>query len=163
MVLPGLVLLVEAKAFRPTVGLRLGPQQTFDEELNTKLGKAIGKQIPVTADLIRQQDPKFAHLPHDRPMFGIVVTMEPYHLVNTPAFRSVLPDTDVPTVVASCSELEDAVVATDPGLEAAILAHVEEPPPEGWSLRSMAGSRTVINPILDQAWEALPWGAPSPS
>ncbi|MGW1641567.1 hypothetical protein [Streptomyces lavendulae] len=158
VVLPGLVLLVEAKAFRPTAGLRLGPQQTFEKELNTKLGKAIGKQIPTTAKLIQQRHPKFAHLPNDRPMFGIVVTMEPYHLVNTPAFRSVLPASDVPTVIASCSELEDAVVATDPGLETAVLASFEHPPPTGWSLRDLAGSRTVINPILEEAWEAYPWG-----
>ncbi|MFF3675861.1 hypothetical protein ACFYYS_18030 [Streptomyces sp. NPDC002120] len=93
-------------------------------------------------------------------MFGIVVTMEPYHLVNTPAFRDVLPETVVPTVVASCSELEDAVVAADPGLEAAVLAHIEQPPAGGWSLRDVAGQRTVINPILEEAWAALPWGAP---
>ncbi|MFJ6354807.1 hypothetical protein ACIQKB_35790 [Streptomyces sp. NPDC092046] len=160
VVLPGLVLLVEAKAFRPTADLRLGAQQTFNEELITKLGKAIGKQIPTTADLIRRQDPAFAHLPNDRPLFGIVVTMEPYHLVNTPWFRGGLPATDVPTVVASCSELEDAVVSTCPGLEAGILAHIEQPPPGGWSLRSMAGGRTVINPILEEAWEAYPWGTP---
>ncbi|MEU6310778.1 hypothetical protein [Streptomyces sp. NPDC047014] len=91
-------------------------------------------------------------------MFGIVVTLEPYHLVNTPWFRAELPATDVPTVVASCSELEDAVVATGPGLEVGILAHIKQPPPDGWSLRSLAGDRTVINPILSDAWGALPWG-----
>ncbi|MFI5867464.1 hypothetical protein [Streptomyces sp. NPDC051546] len=161
VVLPNLILLVEAKAFRPTAGLRLGPQETFEKELNQKLGKAIGKQIPTTADLIRKRHPRLAHLPGNLPMFGIVVTMEPYHLVNTPWFRAELPATDVPTVVASCSELEDAVVAPGPGLEAGILAHIEQPPPDGWSLRSLAGERTAINPILAQAWEALAWGAPS--
>jgi hypothetical protein len=161
VVLPGLVLLLDAKSARPTAGLRLGPQQTFGEELNQKLGKAIGKQIPNTAKLIRDRHPKFAHIPHDRPMFGIVMTMEPYHLVNTPEFRHVLPATDVPTVVASASELEDAVVATDPSLEEAVLARIEQPPPAGWSLRALADGRPVINPILDEAWALYPWGTQS--
>ncbi|MGW2989043.1 hypothetical protein [Streptomyces goshikiensis] len=87
VVLPGLVLLVEAKAFRPTADLRLGPQQTFPKELNTKLGKAIGKQIPNTAKLIRERHPKSAHVPDDRPMFGIVVTTERYHLVKSSGLR----------------------------------------------------------------------------
>ncbi|MGW3652459.1 hypothetical protein [Streptomyces sp. NPDC000878] len=159
VVLPGLVLLLDAKSARPTAGLRLGPQQTFGEELNKKLGKAIGEQIPRTAKLIRDRHPKFAHIPHDRPMFGIVMTMEPYHLVNTPEFRHVLPSTDVPTVVASANELEDAVVATTPSLEEAILARIEQPPPAGWSLRALADGRPVINPILDEAWALYPWGA----
>lgn len=157
VVLPGLVLLLDAKAARPTTRLRLGPQQTFGDELNQKLGKAIEKQIPNTAKLIRDRHPKFAHIPHDRPMFGIVMTMEPYHLVNTPELRQVLPATDVPTVVASVSELEDAVVATAPSLEEAILAQIEQPPPAGWSLRALADGRPVISPILDEAWALLPW------
>ncbi|WP_328492495.1 hypothetical protein OHS59_06875 [Streptomyces sp. NBC_00414] len=92
-------------------------------------------------------------------MFGIVMTMEPYHLVNTPEFRHVLPTSDVPTVVASASELEDAVVATAPTLEESVLARIEQPPPAGWSLRALADGRPVINPILDEAWALYPWGA----
>ncbi|MGW0885847.1 hypothetical protein [Streptomyces sp. NPDC002671] len=91
-------------------------------------------------------------------MFGIAVTMEPYHLVNSPEFRDALPATDIPTAVASASELEDAVVANAPGLEEAILAQIEQPPPGGWSLRAPASGRTDINPILDEAWAAYPWG-----
>ncbi|MER6913986.1 hypothetical protein ABT354_20125 [Streptomyces sp. NPDC000594] len=158
VVLPGLVLLVEAKSARPTAGLRLGPQQEFGKELLTKLGKAVGKQIPTTAGLIRDRHPKLAHIPHDRPVFGLVVTMEPYHLINSPDFRHVLPDTDVPTLIASVSELEDAVTATDPGLEQALLTWIEEP--VGWSLRALADGRSVINPVLDEAWSAYPWGKP---
>lgn len=158
VVLPSLVLLVEAKSARPTAGLRLGPQQEFGEELDKKLGKAVGKQITNTAKLIKDRHPAFAHIPNDRPMFGIVVTMESYHLVNTPEFRHVLPTTNVPTVVASASELEDAVVATHAGLEEAILAQIDQPPPGGWSLRDLASGRDVINPILDEAWAAYPWG-----
>lgn len=160
VVLPDLVLLVEVKAARPTASLKLGPQNTFGEELGQKLGKAVGKQIPTTAELIRTRHPQFAHIPHDRPMFGIVVTMEPYHWVNAPEFRSALPDTVVPTVVASAGELEDAVVATDPTLREAILAQLDQTPPGGLSLRTMSRGRTVINPILDQAWATFPWGSP---
>lgn len=160
VVLPGLVLLVEVKSVRPTAKLRLGPQQEFGDELDKKLGKAIGKQITTTAKLIRDRHAKFTHIPTDRPMFGIVVTMEPYHLVNTPDFRDTLPITDVPTLVAPASELEDAVIATDPGLEQALLAQIEQPTPAGWSLRALADGRPAINPILDEAWAAYPWTKP---
>ncbi|MFJ5850840.1 hypothetical protein [Streptomyces sp. NPDC092903] len=163
VVLPGLVLLVEAKSARPTADLRLGPQQGFTDELEMKLGKAIGKQIPTTAKLIRDRHAGFTHIPHDRLMFGIVVTMEPYHLVNSPEFRNILPTTDVPTLVASANELEDAVVATDPGLEQALLAQIEQPTPAGWFLRTLVDGRPVINPILDEAWSAYPWGRPRSS
>lgn len=158
VVLPGLVLLVEAKSARPTADLRLGPQHGFGDELAKKLGKAIGKQVPTTAKLIRDRQAGFTHIPHDRPMFGIVVTMEPYHLVNSPEFRGILPVTDVPTLVASASELEDAVVATDPGLGQALLAQLERPTPAGWSLRTFVDGQPVLNPILDEAWAAYPWG-----
>ncbi|MFE5795790.1 hypothetical protein ACFQ8C_24895 [Streptomyces sp. NPDC056503] len=157
VVLPGLVLLVEVKSVRPTAGLRLGPQQEFGDELVTKLGKAIEKQIPNTAKLIRDRDPQFSHIPHDRPMFGLAITMEPYHFANTPGFRETLPATDIPTLVASVSELEDAVVATGPSLEQALLAEIEQPMNEGWSLRSIADGRPVINTILEEAWAICPW------
>ncbi|UYQ60671.1 hypothetical protein [Streptomyces peucetius] len=160
VVLPGLVLLVEVKSVRPTAKLRLGPQQEFGDELDQKLGKAIGKQITNTAKLIRNRHAKFIHIPADRPMFGLVITMEPYHLVNTPDFRDTLPTTDVPTLVAPASELEDAVIATDPGLEHALLAQIEQPTPAGWSLRALADGRPAINPILGGAWAAYPWTKP---
>ncbi|MEY2227921.1 hypothetical protein [Streptomyces sp. BF23-19] len=160
VVLPDLVLLVEAKAARPTTSLRLGPQDKFSDELNLKVGKAVGKQIPNTVKCIRDRTPEFAHIPHDLPMFGIVVTMEPYHWVNAPEFRSVLPpDSDgVSTVIASAGELEDAVVSTGPSLREAILGQIDQAPPGGWSLRALTSGRTVINPILDAAWSAFPWG-----
>ncbi|MGW0334286.1 hypothetical protein ACWD0J_20860 [Streptomyces sp. NPDC003011] len=151
-VLPGLVLLVEVKSARPTARLRLGPQQ-FGDELKQKLGKAFN-QINKSAKLIEDRHPAFAHIPHDRPRFGIVVTMEPYHLVNSPDFRVLLPD----TAIASAGELEDVVVAADPGLQEGIASRLGQPPPGGWSLRDLASGRVVINPVLDQGWAAYPWG-----
>ncbi|MFF4265799.1 hypothetical protein [Streptomyces virginiae] len=157
VVLPGLVVLVEVKSARPTAGLRLGPQQ-FAGKLTEKLEKAFG-QINKSAGLINERHEAFTHIPNDRPTLGVVVTMEPFHLFNAPEFRSVLPATTVPTVVASASELEDAVVLTENSLEQALLAHIKQPPPGGWSLRDLSQGRTAINPILDEAWAAYPWGA----
>lgn len=156
VVLPRLVLLVEVKSARPTAGLRLGPQE-FGEELTRKLGKAF-RQINRSAKLIEDRHQAFAHIPVDRPAFGIVVTMEPYHLINAPDFRTLLPSTTVPTAVASASELEDAVVAVDPCLESVVVSRMGHPPAGGWSLRDLIGGGAIINPILDQAWEAYPWG-----
>ncbi|MFE9812954.1 hypothetical protein [Streptomyces sp. NPDC005548] len=145
MVLPGLVLLVEVKSARPTAGLRLGPQE-FGEELQRKLGKAF-RQIDKSAKLIEDRHPAFARIPVDRPAFGIGVPMEPYHLINAPDFRSLLPATTIPTAVASASELEDAVVAVDPGLEDAVVSTMRQPPPGGWSLRDLIGGQAVIKQL----------------
>ncbi|MFE3129335.1 hypothetical protein ACFXHD_38640 [Streptomyces hydrogenans] len=157
VILPNLVLLVEAKSARPTAQLRLGPQDDFSKELNKKVGGAIGKQIPNTAKQIRDRTKEFQHIPDDRPMFGLVVTMEPYHFVNDPGVRNVLPPTDIPTLVAAVSELEDAVISTNPGLEQALLARINQPAPGEWNLRALVGERSGINPILDEAWAACPW------
>ena len=109
-----------------------------------KLAKAFS-QINKSAKLIEDRPPAFAHIPHDRPRFGIVVTMEPYHLVNFPDFRVLLPDTAVPTAIASTGELEDVVVAADPGPQEGIVSWLGQPPPGGWSLRDLASGRVVIN------------------
>ncbi|MGX1480464.1 UNVERIFIED_CONTAM: hypothetical protein RKD50_009272 [Streptomyces canus] len=84
--------------------------------------------------------------------------MEPYHLVNSPDFRVLLPETAVPTAIASAGELEDVVVAADPGLREGFVSRLGQPPPGGWSLRDLASGRVVINPVLDQGWAAYPWG-----
>jgi hypothetical protein len=46
-----------------------------------KLGKAID-QIDITAQLITDRDPAVTAVPADRPVLGLVVTLEPFHIAN---------------------------------------------------------------------------------
>ncbi len=155
VVFDDLVLLVEAKSARPTASLRLGPVD-FEKELNTKLSKAV-EQIDRSASKIASGDPAFAHIPADRPLLGMVVTMEPYHMVNAPEFRGVLAQSTVPVTVASVSELEDAVVLEGSSLASELLAGAS-PAPDGWSVREILAGRPLgENPILTAAWDSLPF------
>ncbi|MFB7675843.1 hypothetical protein ACFC26_31000 [Kitasatospora purpeofusca] len=151
VVFDDLVLLVEVKSARPTAALRLGPADWF-KEIQGKLKKAFS-QLQRTANLISSGHKAFAHIPADRPVLGMVVTMEEYHLVNSPEFRAVLPSVSFPVTVAAASELEEAV--TQPDL--ADLLRAGSVLPGGWSLRHGLEGRTIpLNPILAQAWEELP-------
>ena len=160
VVFDDLVLLVEVKSARPTMKLRLGPKD-FATELTTKLKKALG-QIDKTAALITTGKEEFTHIPSDRPILGMVVTMEPYHMINAPEFRSVLPAGTVSTTIAAIGELEDAVTVTDTSLSTILLAGSQSGiPGGGWSVRTALGDHTLeLNPILDQAWAATPFAKP---
>ncbi|MEU6611887.1 hypothetical protein ABZ922_43970 [Streptomyces shenzhenensis] len=46
-------------------------------------------------------------------MRELIVTMEPFHIVNAPAQRPQLPATMVPVTVSNISELENMVTITD--------------------------------------------------
>ncbi|MFD8782556.1 hypothetical protein [Kitasatospora sp. NPDC059599] len=160
VVLPDLVLLVEVKSARPTAPLRLGPVD-WATEIEGKLAKAVG-QLQKSADRITGHHPAFAHIPSDRPILGTVLTMEPYHLVNSPEFRSVLPTASFPVAVAAASELEDAVTITDTTISDLLLTGSRSP--GGWSIRASLNDRVLgENPVLAQAWEELPFSKPSPS
>ncbi|GGN45255.1 hypothetical protein [Streptomyces fuscichromogenes] len=157
VVFDDLVLLVEVKSVRPTMQMRLGPKD-FATELTTKLAKAVS-QIDKTAAHITARTTEFAHIPADRPVLGMAVTMEPYHMINESMFRSVLPAGTVPTTIASIGEVEDAVTVTDTSLSTILITSAQAP--GGWSLRAALGDRTPAeNPILAQAWEATPLAKP---
>lgn len=106
-----LVLLVEVKSVRPTAHLRLATERRV-KELQRMLGRAY-EQIDNTAALIASGRKEFAQVPTDRPVQGLIVTMEPFHIVNAPLQRPFLPATTVPVTVCSISELEDMVTITD--------------------------------------------------
>ncbi len=82
VVLPEVVLLVEVKSAIPTEPVRLGTPDAADAILK-KLGKAFA-QIDVTAQLIADRDPALAAVPADRPVLGLAVTLEPFHVANAP-------------------------------------------------------------------------------
>ncbi|MFJ9167363.1 hypothetical protein ACIRN5_23675, partial [Lysinibacillus fusiformis] len=160
VVLDDLVLLVEVKSARPTASLRLGPLE-WATEIEAKLAKAVN-QLQKSADRVTDGDPAFAHIPSDRQLLGMVVTMEPYHLVNSSEFRSVLPTATFPVTVAAVSELEDAVVVGDTTVSD--LLRTGSTSPDGWSIRASLDGRIFgENPILAKAWETLPFSKALPA
>jgi hypothetical protein len=150
------VVLVEVKASRPVLATRVGQLQG-DEDIGKKLGSA-RSQILTTAKLIEDGHTAVAHIPNDRPMRGLVVTLEPFHLVQTFLFEDVLGDSPVPITITSAHELEGVVAMlaerSDVG-ERLLRALTPEPdlPP---SLRDAAKDLTPVpNPILNDGWDRL--------
>ena len=102
-----LVILVEAKATRLGLQARMGTDQLL-VDLDRTLGKA-NRQIKVSSDCIRDGHAAFAAIPDDRPLMGLVVTLEPYFHVNSSQTRALLPDPGIPTIACSARELEQLV------------------------------------------------------
>lgn len=155
VVFPDLVLLVEAKARRSTEALRTGAagaaaalQLTFDK------GNA---QLDTTFDLIKGGAAEFAHIPTDRPIVGIVVTLDDFHVANS-AFHLPMysPATRVLSRAVSADELEGIV-----GLGAATSGFLHEQtqttPGLLANLREALSKHTIANnPVLAAGIAASP-------
>lgn len=164
VVLPTVVLLVEVKSARVAQPSRL-TLPAFLKDVTIDVGKSLG-QIARTADLVRAAHRAFDDIPKDRPLRGVVITAEPHHLINSPIYRKGLEDPTVPTIVLSLDELEHAVAFTlvaDPSHVLTELTDWHETSPVNvtdsfikWNRER--GARAVPrNPILDAAWNRLPW------
>jgi hypothetical protein len=160
VVLDEVVLLVEAKSARPSKQIRLGDDGDA-EEIDKKIGHA-RDQLERTARLIKARDKSFAHIPADRPLVGLIVTLEPFHLRQTMSSERVLGQTSIPIELACAHDLEGTAAGlqgvTDAGarlLDAFGHADVLQR-----NLRAAAKDRDTRNPILDAAWDR--WAAAGP-
>jgi hypothetical protein len=97
------ILLVEAKSTRSTEAIRAA-SDTAGQDLQKRLGRAV-EQIEKTAHLILDRQQEFCEVPHDRPIIGLVLTMEPFHVVNAPMYRALLPTCAVPYRICSVHDL----------------------------------------------------------
>jgi len=153
LVWPDFTLLVEVKATRLTQEARMGGA-TLRSELDRTVGRAF-QQLDNTAELVRSGHPALANIPASNPIYGLVVTLAPYHFANTPFARSALSGSapSIPVAVASMQEFERFVADTlaEP-LTASDMAGLVASDPSVWDLdglnqrRSAAGHR---NPLLD--------------
>ena len=155
------VVLVEVKSTRPTEPVRLA-----DSGLQDALGKVLKhavEQLNNSASRIRGRNAGFESIPTDRPLVGLVVTMEPFHTVDAPFTRSYLPQCDIPFRVCSALELEHLVTVSDGSVGRLLLDHFQDPSKEGWSTESaLTGHVGVPNQVLVQAWETYPWKQEQP-
>ncbi|MFM9458336.1 hypothetical protein, partial [Streptomyces europaeiscabiei] len=151
-----LVLLVEVKSVRPTRHLRLATDSRV-KEVNRMLGRAYG-QIDNTASLIAGGQKEFADVPTDRPVHGLIVTMEPFHIVNAPLQRPQLPATTVPVTVCSISELENMVTIDDAPVGRLLLERAADSERSTYALReALLGHTHTRNTVLDAGWDSYPW------
>jgi hypothetical protein len=156
VILPELVLLVEVKSAIPTEPVRLGTPDAAGAMVK-KLGKAF-TQIDRTARLIADRDPALAAVPADRPVLGMAVTLEPFHMANAPF--DLLPPATTPTTVTSAAELEVLVTITDTPPGRLLLDRAADPVRSTWSLdTALDGHERSRNPILDEAWNLYPWAS----
>jgi hypothetical protein len=152
LVWPDFILLVEAKASRLTEESRMGGP-TLGEEINRTVGRAIA-QIETTAQLIRDGAPALEHIPRDRPIYGLIVTLEPYRFIEAVSRSS----NTVATAIASITEFErfiaDSLVR--PRVESDLLKHTN-PGQTEWDVTGLIDSSTgerYSNPMLDVEWDA---------
>jgi hypothetical protein len=156
------VVLVEVKSSRPILATRIGHPEG-DEDIGKKLGHA-KNQILATAKLIEDDHPAVAHIPKDRPVRGLVVTLEPFHLVQTFRYEDILGETPVPITIASAQDLEGAVAMladqVDVGerLMRALTPDGDSPP---WLRDAVRGLPRVLNPIVNDGWNRFAPDLPS--
>jgi hypothetical protein len=156
VILPEVVLLVEVKSAIPTEPVRLGTPEAAGAIL-TKVGKAF-KQIDVTAQLIADQNEVVGAVPTDRPVLGLAVTLEPFHIAN--AGFDPFPVTRTPVTVADASEIENLATITSISPGRLLLDRAANDVRSTWSLdTAFKGHSRNRNPVLDQAWESYPWAS----
>jgi len=158
VVWPDLVLLVEAKSTRLTQPARMGTA-ALREDVERTLGKAF-RQIDRSARLVTGRHPAFAAVPSDRLMAGMVVTLEPYYLANSPLIRDLLPEPGIPTTVVAVRELERLVsIGLRRPLPPLLTEVIGDPKRRTWDITVALGGiePDARNPLLDAAWLELPW------
>ena len=149
------VVLVEVKAARPIEATRVGDPSS-DDDIDRKIGHAI-EQINNSAALL-ETDPVLAHInPTGLPVRGMVVTLEPFHLINTLVYEDVLTPATVPTVVVSAHELEDFIAAVLPEPDPDVYLTAAYNPTDELAPRSLSAAVNGLehppNPILAEAWD----------
>ena len=157
LIFPDLTVLIEAKSTRLTQEARMGKPRLVDD-VERSVGRAFG-QLKSSHDLMRAGHPAFAHVPVDRPIFGLVVTLEPYYLVNNPLVRDILGDPGLPTHTISIRELEHLVAISDEESVADFLLDVmTDAERSTWDFFAALGDHSVgsRNRLLDAAWAQFP-------
>jgi hypothetical protein len=158
------VLLVEAKATRVPAAARAG-EGVARESFKGTLGKAF-KQIGRTYQAIRAGRPEFAAIPADRPVHGLVATLDHWYVANSPPARALLPEPAIPTLVASARSVENLVAIGQRQPAAKILAEIlSDAERQTWDLDTSLARYSTDgddNPILRAAWNQYPFAGQNP-
>jgi hypothetical protein len=159
LVWPDFTLLIEVKATRLTEEARIGGS-TLRAELNRTVSRAF-EQLDNTAQLLRGGNPALAHIPSGNPIYGLVVTLEPYHVVNSPVARSELSfsSPSIPVAVASMQDFERFVADTlAQPLSSQDMASLVFGDPTAWDFNGLGRRRSAAghrNPLLDAEFKKM--------
>lgn len=162
VVLKDLVVLVEAKTTRLTAEARLGIDAALERDIARTLVRA-HEQIEATSTLIRQRHPALVQVPSDRPILGVVATLEPYWLLGTeltPVAKP--PGATVPLVTASIRDIEHLGECGAVGPVNTVLQEMRER--GGGDGRVLSTALQTLpksrNPLLEHGWAtATDWHA----
>lgn len=156
VVFPHLVLLVEVKARRSNEALRSGDPEGAARALQQAFDKA-NKQLETSHELIKARAPEFDHIPADRPIAGIVVTIEDFHVANSALHLHMYSrSSKLPTLVVAVDELE-GICCLGPATEDFLLEQISRTTGEYANLRAALSKHQVpSNPILEAGIAASP-------
>lgn len=157
VVTPAATILVECKSAHSTLEIRAGSATTA-QDTGAKLGPAV-HQINRTVSQIRNRNPKFSHIPNDRPFVGVIVTAEPMYVANAREVREYMPEPVVPTITMALRELE-SVSTLDPDMLGRALLQIASDPMlsaiEPFSaLKAVLGDYRLDRPnaLIDEAFK----------
>jgi hypothetical protein len=156
VVFPQLVLLVEVKARRANQALRSGTPEAAAAALQQAFNRA-NEQLGMTFDMIMARAPEFAHIAADRPIVGMVVTIEDFHVANSGLHLPMYsPSTKLPTLLVDVDELE-GIVGLGPATEGFLRDQTNTTPGQYANLRQALYQYNIPpNPILAAGVAASP-------
>lgn len=157
------VVLVEVKATRPVLSVRTGEADGLDD-LTKKIGKA-ADQLDKTAHMIQANHDAVSHIPKDRPVVGLVMTLEPFFMMDDWLYGDLIGGKSIPISVSHAHVLEGVTTLLSDRADAGVrllTALTEREDPDGVKIparldRAVEGleSSDRSNPILAKAWERL--------
>jgi hypothetical protein len=148
LIFPELVLLVEVKVGRPKQAVQSGAEGAA-EGLRAAFDKAF-KQLDITYELIQARRPEFGHIPADRPILGIVVTLEDFHVVNSPLHQPLCTRSKkLPTLAVPVEELE-GIVCLGPDTARFLLDNITETVHNANLRLALSHQNVPLNPHLDR-------------
>jgi hypothetical protein len=150
------IVLIECKSGRPNIDSRLG----YGSAAMGKVKKA-KMQLETTAALIQVRHSKFAHIPDDRPLLGLVLTLEPHYVIESWS-EDLLSSTVLPIATADVLDFEVVIAAladrTDVGDRLRTRIWPRPPlvgPPKVRRAVDDLPQPLPRNPIVEGAWELL--------
>jgi len=153
------LLLVEAKASRFNLASRIG-DESLDSQLKDTVGKAYRQINRTHQALIASQLGDM--VPRDLPVIGVVATLDSSYGMNGTFVRQLLPETDIPVLVASARELEMLVAIGQRQEIGPILQGIVDGEKSTWHLGPALTEHYQQgdqNPLHEASWAKYPWGS----
>lgn len=157
------VVLVEVKATRPVLSVRTGEADGLDD-LTKKIGKA-ADQLDNTARMIQANHDAVSHIPNDRPLVGLVMTLEPFFLMEDWLYGDLIGGKSIPITVSYAHVLEGVTTLLSDRADAGdrlLTALMEKEDPGGVKIPARLDRAEDdlkpsdrSNPILAKAWERI--------